>query len=245
MVITRPARASITGAMPQRRRWGRMNNMIFRGSFLLLVSFLLGATASLYSDSFPKPERREYLSENEKFRFTVQPPLLSSVRAYHYLRTEEYMVLALEEPDPKNMQLHSEGILEQRTESGDYRVLWKRLLVNRIAPAHVMVCDSRGFVVTFDDWAEIGTSKNTVVIYGPGGIHVRSLSLGGLLSPDEIQQLPRSVSTIFWAGGHRFSEDCSSIILEIGERGTYRQFAVELASGRIAEEQGPTNRRSQ
>jgi hypothetical protein len=173
---------------------------------LLCVGILLGLLACVcFADSWMRPTRRTYLSETKDYRFTVQPPDLSSQEAFLALDNEDYLTVNVLEKRNTSRQIHCEGLLERRNKKGHYELIWRRPLLNRVAPATVLISEvalpgiaGAVQVVTFDDWHHVGTSSNTVVVYSLVGSVICRYALADLIPTSDIQQLDASVSSVSW-----------------------------------------------
>ena len=115
--------------------------------------------------------------------------------------------------------------------------------MNDVSPVDALVTRSAKYVVTFDNWHSAGYGDDVIVIYGQTGNVVRSMGLKDLLPTTYIEALPHTVSSIWWSGDHRFSNDEKRLILQVvvpsedekrsGPR--YVELEVDLASGRPIE----------
>jgi len=131
------------------------------------------------------------MSENARFRLAIEPGSLSG-----------------ETRAPS-------GTFEQRSDDGGWRRVWARPLVNLHAPVSAIVADAGDFVVTFDNWHSLGHGDDVVVVYGAQGAVVASLALDDFLPSDILQALPRSSSSIWWGGDHRFTDAGDAVMLEV------------------------------
>lgn len=190
------------------------------------VGMALAALLILHSaqaDSWLRPEPRTYVSRDSTFRLTVIP------RGYGWSsKTSTGPV-----PD-------CQATLEQ-LHGRSYVQLWRKPLVNREAPQSVLVAGKSGRFVTFDDAGGMGYGNNVVVIYAPDGQLVRRLALSDFLTPEEIEALPRSVSSILWGGEHRLSADEDYVELGVASGGSkwhpfaskYRRVRIRLVDGSV------------
>jgi hypothetical protein len=71
-------------------------------------------------------------------------------------------------------------------------------LRNRSSPVDVVVTDDAHFLVTFDDWADVGTTDNAVVIYDLFKGDASNYRLEDFLPEDFRKKLERSMSTVEW-----------------------------------------------
>lgn len=84
-----------------------------------------------------------------------------------------------------------------RKRGGGRQVLYKRRVVNRIAPVHLVV-DDKGRVVTSGDWLSTGF-EHELIVYSPAGKIAVDLPLERLLTAEEIEKkVTRSISSRWW-----------------------------------------------
>jgi hypothetical protein len=87
----------------------------------------------------------------------------------------------------------------------------------------------------------MGFGPNTVVLYGADGQLIRQLALLDFLSGEEIKELPRSVSSIWWGQGHYLADEEEYVVLRVVEPGQesskqnprMREIRVRLANGKV------------
>ncbi|GAB2495038.1 hypothetical protein [Arenimonas alkanexedens] len=186
---------------------------------LLAMLLLLVAcwSAQVMADSWPLAEIAVYRSANAGFRFTVVPGDLGAGA-----------------PGPS-------GTLARRGSDGQWETVWLAPLVNWYAPVEVLVADQGDFVVTFDNWASLGIGDDVVVIYDARGKVAASLGLDDILPTSIIEALPRSSSSIWWGGEHRFDASGKEVLLAVAVPGSprlsradrYFRVRVRLATGEV------------
>ncbi|TWT77404.1 hypothetical protein Pla123a_20650 [Posidoniimonas polymericola] len=172
---------------------------------IVFVAALVGA-ASSEADFWGRFEETEFYSANNTHLLQVKPHDDWSSKPGHCLATL-YRV---------------DG--EERIE------LWSRNLINDYAPVRVLVADSGDYVVTMDEWGELGTLP--VVIYGRAGrlIQVHSIESLGLASDQS--HIRRTISSSWWSEGAmsflRPDEETLWIRLHWGKK-----IAIELRGGEL------------
>jgi hypothetical protein len=92
------------------------------------------------------------------------------------------------------------------------KLVWKGPLVNKEAP-YEAILSSDGWLVTLDDWANLGYG-NAVVIYDPKGKLVAAKPLDDLL-PADVADRDRSVSSRYWRKGAKYLFDTKQKLLQI------------------------------
>jgi hypothetical protein len=84
----------------------------------------------------------------------------------------------------------------RRASDRSYRLTTEITLDNPIAPVRFLVTD-RGYLVTFDNWHNVGYGK-MIVSYAPSGRRAASYELEDLVSTREIEAFTHSTSSIHW-----------------------------------------------
>jgi ankyrin repeat protein len=176
---------------------------------LALMTICLAVPAD--GDSWAFPERGEVMSPQESARFTIIPR-----RDFGIANKGPY------------------GILERKTDDGSFERLWVARLANRTRPASAVVSDSGKFVVTRDEYGNLGYGDHVIVVYGERGRMLRSWSLSDLLTEEESNGLRGSVSSIWWSCGSARIDDAESrlsigIRAEIPERGISSKDCTNIA----------------
>ncbi len=87
--------------------------------------------------------------------------------------------------------------------------------MNPFAPVAVLVSDEGDFFVTLDDCCSLGAGGRVVVIYRTDGSLVRQLALADFLTPSDIAQLPRSVSSTHWRKDALIDESARALMVKI------------------------------
>ena len=90
----------------------------------------------------------------------------------------------------------------------------------------------------------MGDGSNTIVTYEPGGRLIRQLGLKEFLSDQEIKNLPRTVSSIWWGRDHYIVDGEDIVVLRVAEGGQdfskgnlrYYQIRLRLADGELVED---------
>jgi hypothetical protein len=128
---------------------------------------------------------------------------------------------------------------------------WEQPLVNDLAPVEALVSDDGAYVVTFDNWGQVGIGTDVVVIYRRGGGLVRKLALDEILPAAYIRHLPRTVSSVWWGGVHQLVQGDTVLELHVvepaepGVTSTGRvPVRIRLADGALIPPDGPEWRRA-
>jgi hypothetical protein len=179
-------------------------------------------SGSALADSWMKPQTKSFYSSNKQYSFKVVPHESGHGGEGH---------------NPK-------GTLFGLGSDGVYRSVWTITLDNEVSPVRALVSESGNYVVTFDNWYRIGFGDNVIVIYDGYGRLVKKYGLEDILSEDELEEIPRSVSSRHWGGEHYLDEANEQLVLKIatnrkmphGDEAEFRELRIALASGNIIKE---------
>lgn len=200
-----------------------------RISIILASGLLALAPCTVAADSWALPGIETYVSETGDFSFTVEPLALASQLSYFEEKSKGNADVGAASEYPKGRLVSKSG-----------EVLWERKLVNEVSPVSALVSADGRYVVTFDNWHSVGYGSDVVVIYGPSGRLIRKLSLEDLVGPQRAADFPRSVSSIWWSGEHRFASD-EVLTLSVVAKGSdphgddskFESVQVELEDGMV------------
>ena len=190
---------------------------MFQGSgkqiVAVLISALLIAPLTASGDSWAPAREKVYVSDDGSWQLTVTPRPLQGALPYFQDKVD-----GRDNPGaPVGAPKHPVGQMRRKTGDG-WIVAWRVPLVNDVAPVSALV-SSTGRVATFDNWHSAGHGSDAVVIYDQAGQLVRSMELADFLPQVYVEALPRSVSSIWWGGDHRITND-GELVLEVVVPGT-------------------------
>lgn len=94
----------------------------------------------------------------------------------------------------------------------DAKLVWKGPLANRWAPYEAIV-SSDGWLVTLDEWANLG-HDHALVVYDPSGKLIKAHKLDALV-PADVANRDRSVSSRYWRKGAHYVLDTRARLLQI------------------------------
>lgn len=174
------------------------------------------------ADSWPPPKTWSATSANGACRFTAIPP------------PHDGFV-------PRDEEVRPTGILERLLPSGEWQEIWRRPLVNDVAPLTALITDDGRYVVTFDNWYSSGYGQHVVSIYRADGSLVRSRPLTDFVPSNYIETLETTTSSVYWRKGEGFALGGKTAWIDISfpvmswppeDRRTLR-FTVDLSDGSI------------
>jgi hypothetical protein len=122
-----------------------------------------------------------------------------------------------------------------------FRKVWRTKLVNKVAPLGAYISDDGKFVVTTNEYGNLGYGDNVVVIYDAGGSLIRQFRLSEFIPEADIKHIPQTVSSIYWFGQHRIDTKAGLLHLQVWHSGDpimkqpikYRAVTVRLSTGEI------------
>ncbi|MEM6476487.1 MAG: hypothetical protein AAF687_10005 [Pseudomonadota bacterium] len=193
---------------------------------LIALAATLGVAAQ--ADVWPDPEKEITFSANKEYRLTVYPAPEKEVEAY--FREE-----GAKRPN-------ATARLQRKSPRGGWKTVWKKPLLNEIAPTDALVADDGRYVVTFDNWYSTGHGENVVVIYGADGSVVRSMKLTDIVPEFYMATLSHSVSSVDWREDEGLNADGETIFIDIYRPGQSHfsssdnktlRFTIDLSDGRV------------
>jgi hypothetical protein len=107
----------------------------------------------------------------------------------------KYLLRIEPHDDWPNKPGHCRGTL-YHIDAGVRTEVWSRFLINNHAPVNVYVANSGSYVVTMDEWHNVG--ELPVVVYGNRGRLVRVHSTDSLGLENDILHIKQTVSSYWW-----------------------------------------------
>ena len=138
---------------------------------------------SACADSWMAAKEATYTSIQENYRLTVFPGIQSEV-------------------SPKACDAMLEKLVD-----GKYELLWRKPLINKVSPVSALISDADGSFATFDNWYEMGYGDDVIVIYNKDGEVLKNYALTDIMSQEEYDHLPETVSSKWWSKTHDLDVD--------------------------------------
>jgi hypothetical protein len=129
------------------------------------------------------------------------------------------------------------GTLYQTGYKAGLLTVWSVKFPNPITPVKAIVPDNGKYVVTLDDWENIGTTDNMIVIYGKDGKLVKKYEISDFINIKQQENLTELQSGYDWLGGYSFEKDGEVFVFTIkltGESGN-KTFKLLLKTGERTE----------
>jgi hypothetical protein len=181
------------------------------------VRYALFFTLSIFSsvafaDQWIPPTRQAHESPDHSARLTVIPRDLESPLAYFQDKVTGHEPAGA--PAGSNAT-NATAILQIHDTSGRWITSWSKPLLNEVAPVDVLVASGGRAIVTFDNWHSMGYGPNTIVVYDGDGNLIRALALDDVFPKWFVAAQPHSVSSIWWRGQPRLSDDGRAAVVPI------------------------------
>ncbi len=187
---------------------------------LLLAAFAVAGTSQ--ADSWPAAQITEQFSKSRDWFVRVTPGKsigdtvgFAGAEKGPYARAEFY----------------------RRQPDRSYKLVREITLRNPVAPVLFRVTD-RGYLVTFDNWHNMGYGK-AVVSYSPQGDVIAAYELKDLFSEDEVREFSHSVSSIWWRKETVYvREGQQSVYVSMDDNGRELIFDPETGAWQVCEQRG-------
>ena len=209
---------------------------IYRLILAIILPFFV--SSQVYADEWMLPVTEKYYSFDKSYFFKVTPRKLES--PLKYFEDKEKRI------EPAGSAVGSKdnfckGELYKKGDDEMISPIWEIHLLNDVAPVDALVSNTGEFVVTFDNWHSMGYGDNIVVIYGRNGSVIRKFSLEDIFRKNDINNLPRSVSSVYWGRNHYIDDNKHLLVLKLvcnwngdfKEEPEYRELRVDLKTGAI------------
>jgi hypothetical protein len=201
---------------------------------VFLVALFAISAANSSADSWALPTKQRYCSANGKHCVEVDPKPIESQFRYF-----DDHVKKADNPGAGTGKPGSAIATTLVRNRREYTRGRSFPLLNEVAPVNALVSGDGRYIVTFDNWHAVGWGDNVIVIYRADGSVIKKYSLVDLLSQKKVDRLPRSVSSIWWAGEHRLDEARGELVLQVVDRAQglfddkakYVELRIKLATG--------------
>jgi hypothetical protein len=183
---------------------------------LLLALATISLVGPVWADEWPAPRPIVAFSESGTFFVRILPGK-SFGDTYGFAKAA------------KGPYAHAEFYARQRDKT--YKLAWEKDLLNPVSPFLVLMNDG-GYIMTFDNWHNLGFGS-VVAIYGPGGTVVRNYTLDQLYSTEQVESIPRSVSSRYWRCGSPVFTDPKEQAAVVVQEALGGQFVFDLKTGGV------------
>ena len=192
-----------------------MREIFYKFLFSLALLASAPAVAQIGEDlrpirNWPLPLTKTVDSANGEWRLKVKPAQPPEEPPYDPVTDTLPPAPLVSEAD----RIPPLATMARRGKNGEWKTVWEGPLVNRIAPAQMLVADN-GTVITLDNWFSLGRGENVIVIYDRKGRLVRSMPLTALVPQGYMDVLPISKNSVHWYGAAEISEDGKQLLLHV------------------------------
>jgi TonB family protein len=177
----------------------------------LAYLFLSAISATCLADSWSLPVETTVFSQNGKFGVTIRPKALTSQLDYF----QDKVAGRDDAGGVKGLSANSPHAEVFSVSAGGRTPIVRFALRNEVTPVSAVLSNDGAWLVTFDDWHSMGYGPNVVVIYRADGTVVRALSLEDILTSEDLDVLPRSVSSRYWAADKIINEEAAELELYV------------------------------
>jgi hypothetical protein len=129
------------------------------------------------------------------------------------------------------------GTLLVKNDDSQWHQLWDKPLQNPLAPVRAVVADGGWRVITFDNYYSVGYGDEVIVFYNETGDLIKKYSLEDLLSKEELDRIPRSVSSRWWRSQVRLDEPLGVVTVDVvqssADKRSLKSISFDLGNGRV------------
>lgn len=162
---------------------------------LLFINQLLSA------DDWVKEYRKKYTSQNGMYELIIEPTYIPDNYENEIQKRKKHPEKYLNRPMIDTIvQCHAK-LYKKTRDLGLPELIWEKDLVNPVAPYEAIITNDGKYVITFDDWYQLGYGDNVMVVYGEKGNLLKQYKLQEITNLEK-DKLPISVTSIWWYFGH-------------------------------------------
>lgn len=167
----------------------------------LTLIVLMFINQLLLADEWIKEYRKVYTSQNGIYELVIEPTHIPENYENEILKRKKHPEKYLNSPMKDTIvQCHAK-LYKKTGHLGLPELIWKKDLVNPVAPYEAMITNDGKYVITFDDWYNVGYGENVMVVYGENGEILKKYGLNEITHLNK-NQLSVSVTSIWWYFGH-------------------------------------------
>jgi hypothetical protein len=172
-------------------------------SMISILTFLtLFVSSNPIVDTWAPPKTTDYYNEN-KTHFVRIVPRTVPEKFWKWREAKPEQKKQFSPSDTTVIPCHA--IMYKKTKSGD-SLVWKKKLINQIAPVSAFVTKDARYMVTFDNWHSMGYGVDVMVYYDNQGNLIKRHMLEDI-SPFPINTYSMSVSSLWWRCDSKFLDN--------------------------------------
>ena len=124
-----------------------------------------------------------------------------------------------------------------KSSGSEWRQLWDKPLQNQLSPVTAVVANGGWRIVTFDNYYSVGYGDEVIVFYNETGDLIKKYALEDLLSKEELDRVPRSVSSRWWRSRVRLDETLGVLTVDVvqsyADKRSLKSISFDLGNGGI------------
>ena len=124
-----------------------------------------------------------------------------------------------------------------KSSGSEWRKLWDKPLQNRLSPVTAVVANGGWRIVTFDNYYSVGYGDEVIIFYNETGDLIKKYALEDLLSKEELDRVPRSVSSRWWRSQVRLDEALGVLTVDVvqsyADKRSIKSISFDLGNGGI------------
>lgn len=167
-----------------------------------LTSILIFGSFVVMADSWAPPRTKDYYSKDKTYFVRIVPRTVP-VKFWKWMNAKPRQKRRFTPVDTTIIPCHA--IMYKKTKMGD-SLVWKKNLINEVAPVSAFVSNDGKYIVTFDNWHSMGYGVDVMVYYDNQGSLIKRHMLEDI-SPFPINTYSMSVSSIWWRCDIKFLDN--------------------------------------
>jgi len=168
----------------------------------LTIFCILVLSFKTMADSWPPPKTKDYYNDTKTYFVRIVPRTVPE-KFWKWINAKPKQKKHFSPADTTIIPCHA--IMYKRTKNGD-SLVWKKNLINQIAPVSAFVSNDVRYLVTFDNWHSMGYGVDVMVYYDNQGNLIKRHMLEDI-SPFPINTYSISTSSIRWRCDSRFLDN--------------------------------------
>lgn len=192
---------------------------------LLFIICLSLISTRLFADSWSEPTIKRYYSKDSVYFVEIVPTKIPG-NYWKWKGAKPKKKHKFTSADTTIIPAHAKMY---KIENQDTLKVWKQKLVNPHAPVSAQVSADGKYLVTFDDWYNVGYGPNVFVFYNNKGKLLKQYSLKDI-SPFPLDEYFLSISSIWWRCGADFRSEESVRVCFMDANKTKRYMEYNFAT---------------
>lgn len=154
------------------------------------------------ADSWAPPKTKDYYNDDKTYFVRIVPRTVPE-KFWKWMNANPRQKKRFSSADTTIVPCHA--IMYKKTKGAD-SLVWKKNLINEIAPVSAFVSNDAKYLVTFDNWHSVGYGVDVMAYYDSQGNLVKRHMLEDI-SPFPINTYLMSVSSLWWMCDTKFIDN--------------------------------------